>query len=79
MTRNQAIAIAVLVFILLIAIVGAIALLIVLVFAGPHSDLLPSFFQPLVIGAAWGAIVAIPFISARLTYRWLARRHGIGR
>lgn len=54
-----------------LVVTAAIAFVVVIVFAGPHSDLLPSFLQPVVFIAGWLAVLGVPFIAARATWRRL--------
>ncbi len=52
---------------------AGVALVIVLVFAGPHSDILPSWLQPVVVVLGWVAVIAIPALVGRAIWRRLNR------
>ena len=60
--------------------VGSLALLApvcffaVMVLAGPHSSLLPSFLQPLVLVLGWAIVLVVPVVVARAVWR----RVGLG-
>lgn len=49
--------------------VGATTLVIVIVFAGPHSDLLPPPLQVVVFIAGWVAVLGIPILVARAVWK----------
>lgn len=49
-----------------------------LVLAGPHSSLLPSFLQPLALALAWGALLLVPIVVARVTWMRLGRARSAG-
>jgi hypothetical protein len=57
---------------LAIAIVAPIAFLVVLVLAGPHAGLLPHAIEAIVLAAGWIAVVALPVLAVRWTWRRLA-------
>jgi hypothetical protein len=42
---------------------------VVLVLAGPHSDLLPGALQPFVLLAGWGCVLGVPVAAARWAWR----------
>ena len=52
-----------------LAVAAGLALVFVLVLAGPHSDILPSWLRPAVFVLAWMAVVAVPFIVGRSIWR----------
>lgn len=54
-----------------LVVTAGVGLVVVIVFAGPHSDILPSWLQVVVFAASWIAIVAIPALIARPTWRRL--------
>lgn len=56
-------------FLVTFAGVAAAAVVTVLVFAGPHSDILPKPLQVLVYVLAWVVVLAVPFIAARAVWR----------
>lgn len=45
-----------------------------MVLAGPHSSVLPSFVQPVILVLGWVAVVAGPFFIARSVWRRSAGR-----
>jgi len=49
--------------------VGAAAIFAVIAFAGPHSDTLPKPLQLLVYVLAWAALLGLPALAARATWR----------
>lgn len=49
--------------------VGAVSAVIAIVFAGPHSDLLPMPLQVAVYVLCWAAILVLPFIAASAAWR----------
>lgn len=55
----------------LLALVVAVPVVgfVVLVLAGPHSDLLPGALQPLVLLAGWGCVLCAPAAAARWAWR----------
>jgi hypothetical protein len=59
----------------LLAWVGSLVLLapvcffVVMVLAGPHSSLLPSWLQPAVLVAGWLALLVAPLVIARAVWR----------
>ncbi len=75
--KAKAAAWAILVFALSLAVLAPLLLFGALMFAGPHSDLLPGFVQPLVVIAAWTVLLGVPYGLARLVYRrWASRIPG---
>ncbi|ANX03139.1 hypothetical protein [Immundisolibacter cernigliae] len=57
-----------------LAVVGALALLVVMVLAGPHSDLLPGAAQGGVLIVGWLVVVVIPAMAARQVWRRAGKR-----
>jgi hypothetical protein len=57
---------------------AGIALALVLVFAGPHSDILPKWSQWVVVVLGWVTVIGVPFIAGRSTWRRL-HRGGVAR
>lgn len=57
-----------------LALVAALALLVALVVAGPHSDLLPGAVQVGVLIVGWLAVLVIPAMAARLVWRRAGKR-----
>jgi len=50
---------------------AGVALGCVLVLAGPHSDILPSWLQGVVFVFGWAAVIAVPITVGRFTWRRL--------
>lgn len=64
---------AVLVYLVSLAVVAALALLIAIVLAGPHAGLLPEWAEILVLAMGWTTVIALPVWTAHRFYRWLLR------
>jgi hypothetical protein len=45
----------------------------VIVLAGPHSSLLPSYLQPPVVLLGWGILLVAPVLAARAVWRRMGR------
>lgn len=56
-------------FVLSLIVLTPILFFVVFILAGPHSDLLPSFLQPVVFLGGWVSLIAVPFWCARWIYR----------
>lgn len=56
------------------AVVGVLAFVVVVILAGPHSDLLPGAVQVVVLILGWLAILVIPVLVARLAWRRYDKR-----
>ena len=54
-------------------IVGPIMFVFVMILAGPHSSVLPSALQPLVLAAGWLVFLGAPVWVARQV--WIRRAH----
>ena len=52
-------------FLLALVVVGAVALVAVVVLAGPHSDMLPQWLQVVVFILGWVAVLGVPGYVAR--------------
>ncbi len=63
-------------YLAVLAVVGVLAFCVVLVLAGPHSDVLPGAAQVAALIAGWLAILVIPALAARLVWRRTDRRSG---
>jgi hypothetical protein len=50
---------------------AGVALACVLVLAGPHSDILPSWLQSVVFILGWAAVIGVPIAVGRFTWRRL--------
>lgn len=60
-------------FLLTLLGVGAIAAAAVIVFAGPHSDILPMPLQIATYILAWVAVLGLPVFAARAVWRRTGR------
>ena len=56
-----------------IVVTAGVALAVVLVFAGPHSDILPAWLQGVVFVLGWAAVIAVPILVGKTTWRHLNR------
>jgi hypothetical protein len=63
-------------FVVTLAAVAATAVVVVIVFAGPHSDILPAPLQAVVFIAGWAAVLCLPVVAARKTWRRLGAAGG---
>ena len=57
-------------------VVGVAAMAIVLVLAGPHSDLLPQPLQIVVFAIGWIAVLVLPALAARAAWRRAGAKRG---
>ena len=48
------------------------------VLAGPHSSILPSFLQPLVLVLGWAIVLVVPVVVARAVWRRVGRASAKG-
>lgn len=55
----------VLAYLLALAVTAPLALLVVLVLAGPHAGLLPQAIEVAVLAAGWVAVLVLPPLAAR--------------
>ena len=49
-----------------------------IVLAGPHSSILPSFLQPLVLVSGWAIVLVVPVWVARVVWRRVGRASAKG-
>ena len=49
-----------------------------IVLAGPHSSILPSFLQPLVLVLGWAGVLVVPVVVARAVWRRVGRASAKG-
>lgn len=56
-----------------LVITAGVALACVLVLAGPHSDILPTWLQVVVFILGWVAVIGVPVGVGRFTWRRLHR------
>jgi hypothetical protein len=49
-----------------------------IVLAGPHSSILPSFLQPLVLVLGWASVLVVPVWVARVVWRRVGRASAKG-
>lgn len=61
-------------YLLALGLVGAGAFAVVIVVAGPHAGILPSFLEPVVLGLGWLAVLIVPIRIARSVWMRLAKR-----
>lgn len=52
---------------------AALSFFTVLVLAGPHAGLLPSWLELVVLGFGWLAVLVLPVLAARAVWRRLGR------
>ncbi|HEX5802965.1 MAG TPA: hypothetical protein VFY24_08055 [Azospira sp.] len=60
-------------YLLSLVLTAAIAFVVVLVVAGPHAGLLPSWLEAVVLGLGWLAVVVLPLLVARKVWRRFGR------
>lgn len=54
-----------------LVVVAALSFFTVLVLAGPHAGLLPSWLEPAILGLGWLAVLVLPVLAARAVWRRL--------
>ena len=54
-----------------LVLVAGISFVAVLVLAGPHSGLLPSWLEAVVLGLGWLVVLVVPFLASRRVWRRL--------
>lgn len=62
----------ILAYIASLIVVGALALVLVLILAGPHADILPGWLAPVVLLFGWLLVFALPLLIARKVWQRLA-------
>ena len=60
------------------ALLAPICFLVVIVLAGPHSSLLPTPLQPVVLLLGWAAFLVVPVLVARAVWRRRGRSPSAG-
>jgi uncharacterized membrane protein len=60
------------------AILAPVCFFAVIVLAGPHSSMLPSFIQPGVLLLGWLVLLTVPILIARAVWRRLSSGRIIG-
>jgi hypothetical protein len=60
-------------YIVSLAVTAAVSFFAVLVLAGPHAGLLPSWLEPAVLGIGWLVVLVVPVIVARVAWRRIGR------
>ena len=60
-------------YLLALVVVACIAFVVVIVLAGPHSGLLPSWLEAVVGAAGWLAVLVLPVILAHKVWRRFSR------
>ena len=53
---------------------GPLAFVLVLLLAGPHGGLLPSWLAPATLLGGWGLALGMPLVVARLAFRRVTRQ-----
>lgn len=61
------------VYIVTLAVVAVLSFFTVLVLAGPHAEILPSWLEPVVFVIGWLAVLVLPVLVARLVWRRYGR------
>ncbi|MFZ5570491.1 MAG: hypothetical protein ACOZF0_08800 [Thermodesulfobacteriota bacterium] len=56
-------------YLLSLAVIAAAAFFVVLILAGPHSGLLPSWLEPVVLGIGWLVVLVLPIWIALKVWR----------
>lgn len=67
--------VAALAYLAALAVVAPLVFLAVLVLAGPHADLVPSWLQPPIVVTGWAVILVVPALISRGVWR-RSRRTG---
>jgi hypothetical protein len=60
-------------YLLSLVLVAAVALVVVLFVAGPHSGLLPQWAEAIVLALGWIAVLVLPVFPARAVWRRMSR------
>lgn len=60
-------------YIVALAVVAVFSFFAVLIPAGPHAGLLPSWLEPVVLGMGWLAVLVLPVLVARAVWRRFGR------
>jgi hypothetical protein len=66
--------ITILAYALSLVVVAAVAFVVVIVFAGPHSGLLPGWLEAVLLGLGWLAVLILPALAAFAVWRRMGRR-----
>ena len=64
---------AILAWLLAVAVLGPVIFFVVILLAGPHSSMLSSVLQPVVLVIGWGVFLAGPVWAARVVWSRAAR------
>ena len=59
-------------WVITVAVLAPVCFIVTMVLAGPHSSILPSSLQPLVLALGWMAFLVGPVLAARAVWRWRA-------
>ena len=59
----------ILVYLLSLVVTGALAFIFVLVLAGPHAGIFPSWIEAVILGLGWLAVLLVPVWVALLVWR----------
>ena len=61
------------VYIVSLAVVAIVSFFTVLVLAGPHAGILPSWLEAVILAIGWLAVLVLPVLVARLAWRRYGR------
>ena len=56
-------------WVITVAVLAPVCFIVTMVLAGPHSSILPSWLQPLVLALGWMAFLVGPVLAARAVWR----------
>ena len=62
------------VYLVSLVVIACIAFIVVIVLAGPHAGLLPTWLEVIVGGLGWLSILILPVLLARLVWRCFAKQ-----
>ena len=65
---------AVLAWVISVLVLAPVCFFVVMALAGPHSSMLPSYLQPVVLVLGWAALLVLPVVMARAAWRRLTPR-----
>ena len=60
-------------YLISLAVVTALSFLVVVILAGPHAGLLPSWMEAVILGLGWLAVLILPILAARAVWRKIDR------
>ena len=56
-------------WVITVAVLAPVCFIVTMVLAGPHSSILPSSLQPLVLALGWIVFLVCPVLAARAVWR----------